>query len=223
MFHTLNKKKADGPTSWDDVVGSDELVLRQSQCSEISDLSDISEAQDDSCACSSSSYHRSGSSSSCVTTYLHHPDNPPEISLRVLLPLLKLLEQRHGFEQVDRVVSAAGRAVGVTDGSISYASFLESSPDDVWNSLNFHNMLRDEIFSRLYGMDEPPERSHPLWQLWRQAGVYACSSEGLGERDLWRFEKAFGGPGVVYRNSPSRCAGGELCRSYCLESCRLLC
>ena len=67
--------------------------------------------------------------------------------------------------------------MGIT---LSYHALRQSLPDDIWVSIRFINEVRDLIFSELYGFAEPPEKTHPLWQLWREAGIVAFQKEELG-------------------------------------------
>lgn len=114
-------------------------------------------------------------------TPLHrHGRNPPEISLRVLLPLLIVFERRSSADEVNAIVKAAAKAVGLPDGTVSYYALREGSVDDVWVSMRFLDALRDEGFKRLYGMEKPPPRGHPLWQMWREAGRVTIEKKVLG-------------------------------------------
>jgi len=144
------------------------------------------------------------------STPLHrHSKNPPEISLRVLLPLLYLLEQKgHDADDINSIVKSAAYTVGMSNSNISYYSLRQASPDDVWVSIRFIDELRNLIFSKLYGMDELPPKDHPLWQMWREAGHVALRKEILGSV-LFPVLRSFGSPGMIYRNMPFSLSKGN--------------
>ncbi|EJK67466.1 hypothetical protein THAOC_11494, partial [Thalassiosira oceanica] len=122
-----------------------------------------------------------------------HIDNSPEISLRVLLPLLLILERKFGSDQ------EAGRRVGIIDDSLSYYALRQRSVDDLWVSVKYVLELDRLVFLNLYGLKEPPPRDDSRWQLWRDAGALAVEREGLGSV-VYPILKAFGSPGMMYRN-----------------------
>uniref|UniRef100_A0A7S4R8L9 Guanylate cyclase domain-containing protein n=1 Tax=Ditylum brightwellii TaxID=49249 RepID=A0A7S4R8L9_9STRA len=108
----------------------------------------------------------------------------PEISLRIILPLLYLLRQKHGDAKVDRLIKSMG------------LDPAELNDTEAWVSIKFVCLLRDEIFKQLYGLSEPPSREDPLWQLWRQSGIVGFERALLG--DILPVLRAFGSPGFLY-------------------------
>lgn len=112
----------------------------------------------------------------------------PEVSARVVLPLIHLLREKHGEERVDDVILAAGLDPVVMKDT------------EAWVSMVFLARLRDAILSQLYDLDTPPPRDHAVWQLYREAGIVGFDRKLLG--GIWPVLRAFGSPGLLYRQVP---------------------
>ena len=112
----------------------------------------------------------------------------PEVSVRVVLPLVHLLRDKHGAERVDDVILSAGLDPSVME------------DPEAWVSMVFLARLRTEIFDQLYDIHDVPEREHPVWQVYREAGVLGFTRQLLGS--IWPVLRAFGGPGLLYRQVP---------------------
>jgi hypothetical protein len=112
----------------------------------------------------------------------------PEVSVRVVLPLIHLLRDKHGAERVDDVILAAGLDPVVMEDT------------EAWVSMVFLARLRAEIFSQLYELHEMPPRDHAVWQLYREAGILGFDRKLVGS--IWPVLRAFGGPGLLYRQAP---------------------
>ena len=112
----------------------------------------------------------------------------PEVSARVVLPLIHLLRDKHGDGPVDDVILAAG------------LDPIVLKDTEAWVSMVFITRLRDEIFQQLYNLHETPPRDHLVWQLYREAGIVGFDRKLLG--GIWPVLRAFGSPGLLYRQVP---------------------
>lgn len=112
----------------------------------------------------------------------------PDISVRVLAPLLAYLASQVDRETVDGAVRDAG---------------LEPSQvvdPDAWVSGAFAEAFIRAFVRRTHGLDTSPPRSHPVWQLWRMAGRQTVERRAMGP--AWHVVRAFASPAIAFRQFP---------------------
>lgn len=113
----------------------------------------------------------------------------PDISVRVMEPLLGYLAEELGRDTVDASVCASG---------LLPADVVNH---DAWVSAGFAERLVRELLRRSHGLDDLPPRDHPVWKLWRMAGRRTMERRAMGP--AWHLLRAFASPAVGYRQIPS--------------------
>ncbi|MCB9793362.1 MAG: adenylate/guanylate cyclase domain-containing protein [Alphaproteobacteria bacterium] len=111
------------------------------------------------------------------------------MSNRLVESILLQLEREHGAALVSASCDAAG-----------LPRIYFEDPNG-WVSNRYHHALIQELVVRALHLPEPPDRHHPFWEPWREAGRRGFSPERLGP--FLPILRTFGSTSSVLRNAPS--------------------
>ena len=112
----------------------------------------------------------------------------PQVSNRILQPLLAQIEEQHGAEILHWILEDAGLP----------ESYIRDTEKRV--STMYMDRFREAVGRHLHGLDPEacvPDMEAEFWQLWRQAGQRSFEREMLGS--IWPVIRAMGSPQQIYQ------------------------
>ena len=109
-------------------------------------------------------------------------------STKGLRGFIWFLEEREGREVIDGALMDAG---------LPRSHVIA---DDLWVSAEWQRRFQLALAARIFKLPELPAFSHPMWQLWREAGWVASRRENIGV--LYDLVRAIGSPDLAVGQFP---------------------